>query len=78
MVRRCCPPSPPRSPRRSGWACSGSAICVWLGLTFDGGWIWVVSLIAGPAAAVAAAIALPPVRARADEQLLHELSGGRA
>ena len=51
---------------------------LWLGWTFDGGWIWAVSLIAGPAAAVAAAISLPPARARADEQLLHELSGGRA
>ena len=24
------------------------AICVWLGLTFDGGWIWVIALVLGP------------------------------
>ena len=51
---------------------------VWLGWTFDGGWIWVVSLVAGPAAVVAAAITLPRARAHADAQLLHQLSDGRA
>ena len=33
------------------------AICVWLGLTFDGGWIWVIALVLGPLASLAVAVA---------------------
>lgn len=50
---------------------------LWLGWTFDGTWIWVVSLAAGFVAALAAALALPRTRAAADERKLVELSGGR-
>lgn len=46
---------------------------VWAGLTFDGGWIWVISLVLGGAAALVAALVLPRRRAVADERLLHEL-----
>lgn len=53
------------------------AILVWFGWPFDGGWIWTVSIIAGVAADVAVAIALPRVRDAADERRLHELTGGR-
>lgn len=48
-------------------------ICVWLGLTFDGGWIWVIALVAGPLAALALAVTLPKHRAAADAALLDEL-----
>lgn len=53
------------------------AILVWLGLTFDGGWIWVVSLAAGAAASIAVGLILPRVRDAADARALHELSCGR-
>ena len=51
---------------------------LWLGLTFDGGWIWVVSLAAGTIAALWMALALPPRRQSADRAMLTRLSGGRA
>jgi len=51
---------------------------LWLGWTFDGGWIWVVSLVAAGAASLATGLALPRVRERGDARLLAELSGGRA
>ncbi|RQP09456.1 MAG: hypothetical protein EAS51_11560 [Microbacteriaceae bacterium] len=53
------------------------AILVWLGLAFDGGWIWVISLAAGAAASIAVGLVLPRVRDAADARALHELSGGR-
>lgn len=53
------------------------AILVWLGWTFDGGWIWVVSLAAGLLASVLVAVLLPRTRAAADERTLHALTGGR-
>ena len=49
------------------------AICVWLGLTFDGGWIWVIALVLGPLASLAVALVLPKRRETADEQLLARL-----
>jgi hypothetical protein len=49
------------------------AICVWLGLTFDGGWIWVISLVLGPLTALAVALVLPKRRATADDELLERL-----
>ena len=50
---------------------------LWLGWTFDGTWIWVASLGAGFAAALATGIALPRVRAAADERKLSQLAGRR-
>ncbi len=51
---------------------------VWLGLTFDGGWIWAISLASGIVAALLSALLLVRYRATADQRLLHRLSGGRA
>jgi hypothetical protein len=50
---------------------------LWLGWTFDGTWIWVASLGAGFAAALATGIALPRLRAASDERKLSELAGAR-
>ncbi len=50
---------------------------LWLGWTFDGTWIWVASLGAGFAAALAAGIVIPRLRAAADERKLSELVGRR-
>jgi hypothetical protein len=47
---------------------------LWLGWTFDGTWIWVVSLVAGGAAALALALTLPKKRRAADEQLQRTLA----
>ncbi|NHF61702.1 hypothetical protein [Microcella pacifica] len=49
------------------------AVCVWLGLTFDGGWIWVIALVLGPLASLAVALALPKRRETADAELLERL-----
>lgn len=52
---------------------------VWLGWTFDGGWIWVVSLAAAAVSAIAAALLIVRYRANADQRLLSHLSAsGRA
>lgn len=47
---------------------------LWAGLTFDGGWIWLVSLLVGTAAALAVPFVLPARRQAADAKLLVELS----
>lgn len=49
---------------------------LWAGLTFDGGWIWVASLVAGGLAAVITGLALPRRRSAADEELFVRLSRG--
>ena len=49
-------------------------ICVWLGLTFDGGWIWVISIAAGTIAPLALSLVLPGRRAAADEELFERLA----
>lgn len=49
------------------------AICVWVGLPFDGGWIWVIALIGGPLVALALALVLPKRREAADAALLERL-----
>ena len=49
------------------------AVCVWIGLTFDGGWIWVIALVLGPLASLAVALALPKRREAADAALLERL-----
>ena len=43
---------------------------LWLGLTFDGGWIWVISILAGGIAALAVTLAVPR-RRRASDAALH-------
>lgn len=55
------------------------ASAVWAGLTwlqwpFDGGWIWVVSLLAGPIVCLAIGFFLPRRRQNADAALLDSLS----
>jgi len=47
---------------------------VWLGWTFDGTWIWVVSLVAGTAVSLVLALTLPKKRRIADENLQRSLS----
>ncbi|MFN4002009.1 hypothetical protein [Microcella sp.] len=49
------------------------AMCVWIGLTFDGGWIWVIALVGGPLVALALALTLPKRREQADAELLERL-----
>ncbi len=51
---------------------------VWLGWKFDGGWIWVVALVAGGLASLIVSLVASRVRERQDAHLLHELTGGRA
>lgn len=51
---------------------------VWVGWTFDGGWIWAVSLAAAVASSIASAILIVRYRETADKRLLHQLSAGRA
>jgi hypothetical protein len=51
---------------------------VWSGFTFDGGWIWAISLVAGGLAALLTAVLLPRQRKTADARLLTQLSGGKA
>jgi uncharacterized membrane protein len=51
---------------------------LWLGFTFDGGWIWAISLVAGGVVALVLALRLPRSRENADRALLTKLSGGRA
>jgi hypothetical protein len=59
----------------------GAAVAsvVWAGLTwlqwpFDGGWIWVVSLVAGPIVCVLIGLFLPKHRQKADAAMLDTLS----
>jgi hypothetical protein len=47
---------------------------VWAGWRFDGGWIWVVSLVAAAVTAIAIPLALPRYRAAYDERLMHQLA----
>jgi hypothetical protein len=54
------------------------AALLWLGLTFDGTWIWVASLVAGGLASLGVALALPKRRRVADRAMLNRLSGGKA
>ena len=53
-------------------------ILLWLGFTFDGGFIWLISLVLGGIAAIVFAIVLPRRRRTNDRALLTKLSGGRA
>ena len=49
------------------------AALTWLGWKFDGGWIWVVSLVLPMVAAALAGILVPRRRVAADEVLLQSL-----
>ena len=51
---------------------------LWVGWTFDGTWIWVVSLVASGVAALVAGLVLPRRRVASDARLLSQLSGGKA
>lgn len=51
---------------------------LWLGFTYDGGWIWAISLTAAGLAAIIVAATLPQRRRTSDRALLTKLSGGRA
>jgi hypothetical protein len=51
---------------------------LWLGFTFDGGWIWLISLVVGGLAAIIVAATLPKRRTVTDRAMLTKLSGGRA
>ena len=53
------------------------AILVWLGWSFDGGWIWAVAIGTGVVADILVAALLPRARAASDARRLHELTGGR-
>lgn len=46
----------------------------WLGWKFDGGWIWVVSLVAGGAVALILTFVVPPRRRTHDKELMQSLS----
>jgi quaternary ammonium compound-resistance protein SugE len=46
----------------------------WLGWKFDGGWIWVVSLVAGSVISLVLALVVPRTRRGRDENLLQQLS----
>jgi hypothetical protein len=46
----------------------------WAGWKFDGGWIWVTSLVAGGIVSLALALVLPRARKNSDENLLQRLS----
>lgn len=53
-------------------------VLVWVGLKFDGGWIWVAALGAAVVASILVGLLLVRGRAISDERRLHHLSGGRA
>ncbi len=48
-------------------------LLLWAGLTFDGGWIWVISLAAAAIVSAALAVLLPRHRVEHDDRLLHRL-----
>jgi hypothetical protein len=47
---------------------------LWAGLTFDGGWIWFISLLAGGAVCLVLALVLPRVRKEHDSELFEKLA----
>jgi hypothetical protein len=58
---------------------AGVAAIVWVGLTWlgwawDGGWIWVVSLVVAALASAATALVIGPRRERADAALFERLA----
>jgi hypothetical protein len=60
---------------------TGVAALIWVALTwfgwaYDGGWIWVVSLVVAGFACVASDIVLTRTRSLSDQRMLHSLSHG--
>ncbi len=55
-------------------ACVVWAALTWLGWTFDGGWIWGISLVAAGLVSLAVAVLLPRQRRLYDENLFATLS----
>lgn len=53
-------------------------VLLWIGFTFDGGWIWAVSLVAAVVASIVAALLIVRARENRDARMLHQLSGGKA
>ena len=51
---------------------------LWLGFTFDGGLIWLFSLLAAGIATLVVALVLPGRRAASDRTMLARLSAGKA
>ena len=51
---------------------------LWIGLTFDGTWIWVASLAAAVVASVLTAVLLPRRRTAADAALFTRLANAKA
>jgi hypothetical protein len=49
-------------------------ILTWVGWKFDGGWIWVASLVASGVVALVLALVIPRGRRSNDEELLKQLS----
>ena len=54
------------------------SILLWVGFTFDGGWIWVWSIAAAVAVSIATVLILPRKRNESDARLLAQLSGAKA
>jgi len=50
----------------------------WVGLKFDGGWIWVASLVAAGIVSLVLALVLPRTRRTHDHELLQKLSRPQA
>jgi hypothetical protein len=46
----------------------------WVGWKFDGGWIWVASLVAGGIVSLVLALVLPRTRRHSDENMQQRLS----
>ena len=73
-------------PRRQTYGCAlvpaigaGVAAVVWVGLTWlgwawDGGWIWVVSLVAAGLASAASVLVIGPRREHGDAELFERLA----
>ncbi|MCU1514858.1 MAG: hypothetical protein JWO10_1948 [Microbacteriaceae bacterium] len=50
------------------------AALTWAGWKFDGGWIWVVTLVVAAIAAIAVGLQLPRARRKLDDELLVKLN----
>ncbi len=50
----------------------------WLGMKWDSGWIWLITLAAAAAVSVVAALLIGRARAASDERMLAQLSAGAA
>lgn len=50
----------------------------WLGMAWDGGWIWLITLLGAAAVSAGAALLLGRSRTASDERLLATLSAGTA